>query len=1525
MRTTPVKPPQTPAAGSSITQAIRIDSVAHHPSLAVLKLQDSQHSDSADYMLLMDQIVNKLREYSVGLDYDVASEIYHHFRTHFSFDVGDATAFTQYLIDHQYHRIADRGNFVEFMKENAPKRHFESRKPRPRREPFKPEQKTIVTVFTQRGNFTAPQTSSWLPADRVLPGDSHFELAKFRECLPVQRYQSVDTQDLIDRLEKALRAPTLSMDDDDLALRLHLLNCEFPEASDSLVQKAFNKAGNNFVLGWLILQCQLERLEQTTCKTILGLKRKANVNHEKPYMKTAAEIGLRKSLREDEALCQDVVICNDLDKFLKGVVDEKSGWREVDMGVGMVQLQKDHLVIMVDSPHAYLRFILLPPTGRQEVPDNGECTRVLYPSGDVLEINDREARIEVYDAKYDLSFRFEFENKKHFEKFWPLAIKPYLQILKSSEEMGGDRCVEMSDLFRDQDGFWVLGGPVEDTDYHCHKVENMYFEVRPWSLPSASTELAATHPKEATEISALPTPLATTSTPTTESSTSTPAASHPTEPQHVDDEENEGEKHKEKEVASRADKSESIQLDATSTTEAVNKDFADLSVSDPTSRAITEMDFKTMKEIQARSIPAAMTGRDIFGAAKTGSGKTLAFLIPAVEFLYDRKLEPGNGTGAIIIARNLQRARKIFRVAKELSKFHQHSCAILTGGKVDMGVNLIIATPARLLGHLKEKRFVREKVGMLVIDEADRMLELGFEQDLQEIIGFLPRERQTMMFSARWTTKVEDLVRVSFKSAPLYMTVTEELGMGMILQKGRVAEGGVTILRCLLHRDRSGFFRPIFLKRAPSRRFRDGSIVYQHADGDSYAIDSSQTVISITDTVTKLEWKLLFANSRDGKDVWNEIAIFQEAEVPSDAGFDDGFQPSDDEESPLKRMRVVPTDVARPAMVDQSFSDEEVGAARAKGKRVLTEIGTSPDVDDSRVDEPIPPAEWRTVISKDSIFEGVLLEDDALACFSGVRVQCKPPMVYLGPKCLADISLYPRAAGYTVQLKYSMVVPRGHVLPTTDKTGKVTLTCKGEGSSAGYVTMEMYPKSEEVGQLSDKITDLRTADQERCDLERARGKRKETGVPEEGEHAVTMEEGSSERLRDLSESGREREDEVMEEALRSEHWAESDNMEVEEDETEPSGTFSHPQTKKRAISVVADSASQPKKRRTLSSATTQAAPSSKRTPSGPVVTHLRASGPGTKQEGRKPPPAVREYVMEGTGYYSLLARASDWHGVEWRGHQPNQKLTEAKLLDVLDRLFASKFAQGAMYLQIVGPGHDHAHGKLSEAFWKSVVRLGSRGLHLSLAHLRLELDAQTRAIPIIGVKYLELYSCVIAKSMMEGGFIDTLVMGDSILRGIEKEHWDRIVKELVDVKLMGTGRIASTGADANSMLFASLKGILTGGVTGGLKYLSMLTVHESQQKRLEACITTPGIEEVEFCSAKAENRDGWDAFRSSICTRLTTRHQQNPKTRKITLTFVCLDAEKVQTIASSLHPSIRDHVMVKTTSGPSWSPLSPVR
>ncbi|GAB4845136.1 hypothetical protein Ancab_038539 [Ancistrocladus abbreviatus] len=210
--------------------------------------------------------------------------------------------------------------------------------------------------------------------------------------------------------------------------------------------------------------------------------------------------------------------------------------------------------------------------------------------------------------------------------------------------------------------------------------------------------------------------------------------------------------------------------------------FSLLPISEPTKNAISDMGFVNMTQIQARAIPPLLEGKDVLGAARTGSGKTLAFLIPAVELLYHVRFTPRNGMGVVVICPTRELAIQTHAVAKDLLKYHSQTVGLVIGGsarrseaeRLAKGVNLLVATPGRLLDHLRDtKGFVYKNLKCLVIDEADRLLEANFEEEMKQIIKILPKDRQTALFSATQTKKVEDLARLSFQTPPLYIDVDE--------------------------------------------------------------------------------------------------------------------------------------------------------------------------------------------------------------------------------------------------------------------------------------------------------------------------------------------------------------------------------------------------------------------------------------------------------------------------------------------------------------------------------------------------------------------------------------------------------------------------------------------------------------------------------------------------------------------------------------------------------------------------------
>ncbi|KAI9208340.1 P-loop containing nucleoside triphosphate hydrolase protein [Polychytrium aggregatum] len=208
--------------------------------------------------------------------------------------------------------------------------------------------------------------------------------------------------------------------------------------------------------------------------------------------------------------------------------------------------------------------------------------------------------------------------------------------------------------------------------------------------------------------------------------------------------------------------------------------FADLPLSKRTLQGLAKASFTEPTEIQKKSLPLTLAGRDLLGAAKTGSGKTLAFVIPLLERLYRARWSSMDGVGALIISPTRELAMQIFEVLRKAGQFHNFSAGLLIGGK-DLKqeqdrvnrMNILVCTPGRLLQHMDQTpNFGCDNLQMLVLDEADRILDFGFEKTLNAIVENLPKDRQTLLFSATQTKSVRDLARLSLKD-PEYVAVHE--------------------------------------------------------------------------------------------------------------------------------------------------------------------------------------------------------------------------------------------------------------------------------------------------------------------------------------------------------------------------------------------------------------------------------------------------------------------------------------------------------------------------------------------------------------------------------------------------------------------------------------------------------------------------------------------------------------------------------------------------------------------------------
>ncbi|EDO17640.1 hypothetical protein Kpol_1004p13 [Vanderwaltozyma polyspora DSM 70294] len=197
--------------------------------------------------------------------------------------------------------------------------------------------------------------------------------------------------------------------------------------------------------------------------------------------------------------------------------------------------------------------------------------------------------------------------------------------------------------------------------------------------------------------------------------------------------------------------------------------FKDLPISNSTLKGLNDSAFLKLTDIQRDSIPMSLKGYDILGAAKTGSGKTLAFLIPVLEKLYRERWTEFDGLGALIISPTRELAMQIYEVLLKIGTSTSFSAGLVIGGKdvkFEMEriskINILIGTPGRILQHMDQAIGLNtSNLQMLVLDEADRCLDMGFKKTLDAIVSNLPPTRQTLLFSATQSQSLEDLARLS--------------------------------------------------------------------------------------------------------------------------------------------------------------------------------------------------------------------------------------------------------------------------------------------------------------------------------------------------------------------------------------------------------------------------------------------------------------------------------------------------------------------------------------------------------------------------------------------------------------------------------------------------------------------------------------------------------------------------------------------------------------------------------------------
>ena len=210
--------------------------------------------------------------------------------------------------------------------------------------------------------------------------------------------------------------------------------------------------------------------------------------------------------------------------------------------------------------------------------------------------------------------------------------------------------------------------------------------------------------------------------------------------------------------------------------------FDSLSLDAKLLRAVADSGYTAMTPIQAKAIPIVLAGRDVMGAAQTGTGKTAAFTLPLLQRMLRHENASASPARHPVRALVLAPTRELAdQVAQNVKTYAQHTLlrSTVVFGGIDMkpqtaalktGVEVLIATPGRLLDHIEARNCVLNQVEYVVLDEADRMLDIGFLPDLQRILSFLPKQRQTLLFSATFSPEIRKLAQ-SYLQDPVTVEV----------------------------------------------------------------------------------------------------------------------------------------------------------------------------------------------------------------------------------------------------------------------------------------------------------------------------------------------------------------------------------------------------------------------------------------------------------------------------------------------------------------------------------------------------------------------------------------------------------------------------------------------------------------------------------------------------------------------------------------------------------------------------------
>lgn len=219
--------------------------------------------------------------------------------------------------------------------------------------------------------------------------------------------------------------------------------------------------------------------------------------------------------------------------------------------------------------------------------------------------------------------------------------------------------------------------------------------------------------------------------------------------------------------------------------------FNSLGLSKPILKAIAQKGYETPSPIQLKAIPPVLEGRDVLASAQTGTGKTAGFTLPLLHLLSENPKEKFRPIRALILTPTRELAAQVYANVKEYSEFLNIKSAVIFGGvnqkpqaaSIRQGIDVLVATPGRLIDLESQGLLSLKRVEILVLDEADRMLDMGFLRDIERIMKLMPDKRQNLMFSATFSKEIKKLA-YSILNSPIQVEATpENTAVEIIAQK----------------------------------------------------------------------------------------------------------------------------------------------------------------------------------------------------------------------------------------------------------------------------------------------------------------------------------------------------------------------------------------------------------------------------------------------------------------------------------------------------------------------------------------------------------------------------------------------------------------------------------------------------------------------------------------------------------------------------------------------------------------------